>query len=330
MSVTIGIDLGGTNLRAAAYRDLAPAEQGQEAPRPVAQQKTPVGDDRDPHTIVERIAATVESLTEEAGASPDEPVLVGIGIAAMLSDGRGHVARSPHLDWDDVPFGDLLRARLGRRHPLCVTNDVNAITFGEWGAGAGRGARDVLAVYVGTGIGAGFVCDGRLIDGASNCAGEIGHFKVVWDEHAAPCACGGRGCVEAYVGGTYLQKRARLELSSGLRSKAVTLAGSWQQVTPGHLDEAAADGDDYALTLFSQVAPLLGVTLANAVALLNPAKLILGGGVLSRTPVLRAHVITAFDLAVPRAVAGAVTICDAELGDDAGLVGSALLARASG
>ena len=208
----IGIDLGGSNLRVAVVGDGA--ELGET-------RKEPVGEPRDPETIVERCARVCEEL-----GGNERGITVGIGIAAMLRDRQGMVANSPHLRWRDVPFGTLLARRLGSRFSLGVYNDVNAIVYGEATAGAARGRRDVLGVYVGTGIGAGLIVNGAMVEGATNCAGEIGHTKVRWDDAAEPCACGSRGCVEAYCGGSYIQRRITRELAAGARSSAVTLAGS--------------------------------------------------------------------------------------------------------
>lgn len=318
MTVQIGVDLGGSNLRAAAFSDG-------DDPTPRELHREAVGDDRAPDAIVERVAQTVERL---AGGG-DGPVTVGVGLAALLRDRRGTVASSPHLRWRDVPFGELLARRLGARYRLGVYNDVNAITWGEAVAGAARGCRDVLAVYVGTGIGGGVIAGGQLIEGASNCAGEIGHTKVRWDEGAAPCMCGGRGCVEAYVGGSYLLARLRRELSNKrLKTTVIERAGgSIEAVTPGHVDAAALDGDAWALGLWTELAALLAVALGNALALLNAERLILGGGVLERTPVLREMTEIDLMLVAPPASLEPLTIAVAELGDSAGLVGAARLAR---
>ncbi|HEU4733242.1 MAG TPA: ROK family protein [Kofleriaceae bacterium] len=318
MTIQIGIDLGGSNLRAAAFG-------AGDGATPLAVRKEPVGEDRAPEAIVERLARTIEEL---AGGA-DGPVAVGVGVAALLRDRRGTVASSPHLRWRDVPFGELLRRRLPARYRLGVYNDNNAVTWGEAVAGAGRGCRDVLAVYVGTGIGSGIIVGGQLVEGASNCAGEIGHTKVRWDEDAAPCMCGGRGCVEAYVGGTYLLARIRKELATGRRHTTVIAraGGSLDAVTPGHVDEAALEGDDWALGLWTELAQLLAVALGNALAILNSERLILGGGVLGRTPVLREMTEIDLELVAPPACLEPLTIAVAELGDDAGLVGAARLAR---
>ncbi|HTJ47116.1 MAG TPA: ROK family protein [Kofleriaceae bacterium] len=318
LPLAIGIDLGGSNLRIAAVRGGVIDE--------ATQHREPVGEPRDPDTVVARLHTLVEMTRHKAGAAEGDHVPVGIGIAAMLRDRRGTVANSPHLRWRDVAFGAQLAAKLGPLRPLGVYNDVNAITWGERELGAGAGVDDVLAVYVGTGIGAGVVSGGMLVEGATNCAGEIGHTKVRWDDDAAPCACGGRGCVEAYCGGSYVLARARRELADGARSLTLDLAGGVDHVTPGHVERAAEQGDAWALGFWSELAPLLGVALANAVTILNSARLILGGGMLGRTPILREQVIAAMMIALPNALAEPLEVVDAELGDDAGLVGAALLA----
>lgn len=306
----IGIDLGGSNLRAAAFGD---------ADAPIARHRELLGDDRRPALIIERLAQVIEHL---AGGAPE--VAVGVGIAALLRDRRGTVASSPHLRWRDVAFGAQLAARLGRRFRIGVYNDANAITWGEAVAGAGRGYRDILAVYVGTGIGSGLIVDGRLVEGASNCAGELGHTKVRWDDDAAPCMCGGRGCVEAYVGGTYLLARLRREQPASILARAGDLAS----VHVGHVDAAAADGDPWALALWREVAWLFAIALGNALAMLNAERLLLGGGVLSRTPTLRVMAERDLRRVAPPASLEPLSIAEAALGDDAGLVGAARLASA--
>jgi glucokinase len=320
----IGIDLGGTNLRAALYRDplSALAADGPVQPQAILQHRELVGEARDPDSIADRLAAVVMRIA----ADLDGTIPVGVGFAGMLRGHEGMVAVSPHLRWRDVPLGDMLRARLGERFPVGIYNDVNAITYGEHAVGAGYGTRDVLAVFVGTGVGGGIVSGGELITGGDHCAAEIGHMKVVLGDDARPCACGRRGCVEAYTGGIFLQARIREEIAAGAESRALVLAGSIDELYISHVDQAAAEGDAYALALYEEIAPLLGVTLANAVTLLNPQRLILGGGVLSRTPILREHVIAAFEVACNPPALASVEIVEAALGDDAGIVGSALLA----
>ena len=313
----LGIDLGGTNLRGAVFDD------GGDAPREVHKER--VGDARDPEAIVSRIADLV--LRFAAGdAARSTPISVGIGIAAMLRDRRGTVANSPHLRWRDVAFGELLANRLGSRFQVGIYNDVNAVVWGEAVAGSARGCRDVLGVYVGTGIGGGVISGGQLVEGASNCAGEIGHAKVRWDEAAEPCACGQRGCIEAYVGGSYVERRIQAELAKRPKALPVQLAGKAEDVTPSHVDTAAASGDEWALGLWTELSTLFAVVLANTLAVRNSHRLVLGGGRRGRAPTRNEQVETALMVAAPVATTEALTVVPAALGDDAGLVGAAALA----
>jgi len=312
--MNLGIDLGGTNLRCAVVDDNVLRDVHKEH----------VGDDRDPESIIARAS---DLALRFAGDAPG-PITLGVGIAAMLCDRRGTVANSPHLRWRDVPFGTQLAARLGSRFRVGVYNDVNAVVWGEAVAGAARGCRDVLGVYVGTGIGGGVISGGQLVEGASNCAGEIGHAKVRWDESAEPCACGQRGCIEAYVGGSYVQRRIHAELAKRPKALPLQLAGKLEDVTPSHVDTAAAAGDEWSLALWTELSTLFAVVLANTLAVLNSERLVLGGGLLGRTPTLYELVEIALTVAAPVATTDALTVVPATLGDDAGLVGAAALAGA--
>lgn len=321
MSESIGIDLGGTNLRVAVYQDIDARSPG-DSVDPVLHHRELVGEARDPDAIVALIADTVERVSQEVGASAPD---VGIGFAGMLRGTEGFVENSPHFGWRNVPFGELLREALGRA--VVVENDVNVIAYGEAKLGAAVGSDNALAVLVGTGIGGGLICNGQLVSGGSGCAGEIGHTKVVLGETARPCHCGKRGCVEAYLGGRNLRERVHLELMGGAESKAIGLAGRVADLELSHIDEAAAAGDDYALDLYDEIAPLLGVVLANAITLLNPTHLVLGGGVLSRTPILKEQIIATMQIATNEPALNNLEVVDAALGEQAGLIGSALLAR---
>ncbi len=315
MTLAVGIDLGATNIRVALVDTqprsrLVPELSGEE------KRKLPA---TDPDTVVGVIADALATLASVAPAAASAPV--GIGVAGMLRGDTGIVDNAPNLGWRDVDFGGLLEAR-APGHRFELNNDVNAITFGEYAYGSGRGARDILCVFMGTGIGGGIVEGGHLVKGASHIAGEIGHTKVVWGEAARPCACGLRGCIEAYAGGKNLAQRARDEASP----VALAIAGGRDAIHGGHIDEAARRGDPWAVALWDEVAPLLGVVLANAVTLLNPGRLILGGSVAWGTPDLMRRARAAYQATVNVPSGAACTLVEAQLGDAAGILGSAALA----
>jgi glucokinase len=318
VKLAVGVDLGGTNARAALVDVERGAVVGEEAR----------------HPIVDRGPAAVAALLEELVRAVDprgQRAGVGVGIAAMLRGFSGVVVNSPNLGWREVDFRALLRERVGARAELY--NDLNAIAFGEATWGGARGVRDVLFCFVGTGVGAGLVTGGELYSGATHLAGEMGHGKVV--PPSAPgarlCGCGQRGCLEAYASGRNLQARAREELglliAAGQRapSLALELAGSLELVHAGHLDEAARRGDAYADRLWSEVALHLGVALANAVTLLNPSRLVMGGGVWQGAPELKRRALAEFDAAVNAPSREGFSVVDSTLGDIAGVLGAAAL-----
>jgi glucokinase len=329
----VGVDLGGTNVRLALYRDLLAARAERAAhphaaaapPEAVLTHREQVGDERAAAQVAIRLAEGIERLLADAGVA-DQRVPVGVGIAAMLRGFAGDVANAPNLQWRDVPFGRMLGDALGPRRPVGLYNDVNAITYGEHAFGAGIGATDVLAVFMGTGIGGGLVTEGNMVEGASNCAGEIGHVKVDLRPDAPLCGCGGRGCLEAFAGGRNLQERLRDQAAAGQLPGILRLAGSVDEVSPGHLELAVAEGDAGALAIYDDLVPRIASSLANAVFVLNPSRLILGGGMLMRMPILRRRIIEDVPRYLTAAQIEALAIVETRLGEDAGLLGSALRA----
>ena len=304
----VGVDLGGTNVRAALV-DLAGGGVI------ITEVKSPVDDHR-PEAVADLVAAEVRRV------DPTGRYGVGIGFAGMLRGWSGVVANAPNYGWREVDLRGLVRARLGPA--VEIYNDMNAIAYGEATFGAARGAPDVLCVFVGTGIGAGLVTDGRLYIGASHLAGEFGHMKVVREGRL--CGCGQRGCIEAYASGRNLAARAHEDFEAGVRSLAIELAGgSVDSVHAGHLDQAARSGDPYAQALWAEVALLLGQSLANAVTLLNPSRVVLGGGVWEGAPELRRLTLTAYSEAVNAPSGEAAVIVASALGDTAGVLGAAAL-----
>jgi glucokinase len=303
--LAVGVDLGATNARAA----LVDVSTG----RIVAETKRP-WTDRSPAFVAAVVGQVVRAVDPN-----DLRAGVGIGFAGMLRGWTGVVVNAPNFGWREVDFRILVRKEVGERCELY--NDLNAIAFGEALYGSARGVRDVLCVYVGTGVGAGLVADGRLYSGATHLAGEIGHTKVV--PEGRKCGCGMFGCLEAYASGRNIQARAQEELRAGQRSLAVELAGDVDNVHAGFLDEAARRGDAYAAQLWGEVSTLLGMSLANAVTLFNPRRLVMGGGVWQGAPELRRRTTARFYDFVNQPSREGFEIVDTELGDSAGMLGAA-------
>ncbi len=303
----VGVDWGGTRFRAAvvAFRGV------HFAIRHRVEESWPSA--TDPVEDLARAASVLRKLDPEG-------LPTGLALAAILRrDGR--VVKTPNLAWRIPGPGLSLEGAADWRRPLHVVNDVNAAAWAEYSFGAGRGSRAMLAFFLGTGLGAGFVCEGRLWEGASGMALELGHVRV--RPGGRKCGCGGRGCVEAYVGGRALQQRIREECPPG--SILFERAGEPGAVHAGHLGEAARRADPWAVAVLDEASELLAWALADAITLLDPDRIVGGGSVWLGLERLREGVARRLPEFV--SLAGhRPRIRTAELGPDAGLVGAASLA----
>lgn len=307
---TLGIDLGGTFARAAVVDD-----QG----KIVASSKMALGE-RSPSAVVEAIAHAAKAAVESAGT----PVkFCGVGAAGQIHGDSGVLAVAPNLGWRNVPLGALLQTRLG--YKVKVVNDLAAAAWGELNAGAGRGSQDMYTVFVGSGVGSAIIAGGRLVHGSGGVAGELGHTKVV--PNGRRCGCGELGCLEAYVGGHNLIAQTRELLATGRSHVLMELTGGDPaRVTPVTLEQAAEAGDAEAREIYERASLMLAIAVANQVTVLNPARLILGGGVLAHCPGIRRRLVEGVQAYASTTAREGLLITDAELGDDSGLIGAALLA----
>jgi len=311
----IGIDLGGTKIRG-----LLSSKDGQQ----LDQTMIPTEASKGPAHVLERLKALIRELLEKAG----EGRVGGIGIAAagQIHPESQAVVYAPNLGWSNVPLrSDVTDAF---RLPVWVENDVRAAAWGEFTKGAGRGVRSLVAVFVGTGVGSGAVLDGRLWRGASNVAGEIGH--TILDPDGLPCVAGHRGCLEVYASGSGFIRR----FESALAQQEATILFEWTKGDPSRLTaaqvaEASRQGDRFAQRIWSDAVKWLGVALSNYVTLLNPERLILGGGVVDAAPSLLETVRQSIDANSTLMSRRTVKLVSAELGDWAGAVGAAALLRES-
>lgn len=293
--LALGIDIGGTNARAAVV-EVATGRLVTSA-KEAWTVRTP-----------ENVVAVVRSLVSKVTAGHElAGVAAGVGFAGML---RGDVVvNAPNLGWRDVDFGGPLAAALGRR--VRLVNDLSAAAWGELKAGAARGAEDSFTVFVGTGVGSAIISGGVLLSGATGVAGEFGHTKLLADGGRL-CGCGEHGCLEAYMGGAKLTEWMK---ESGIDG------------TPADLEKLALEGATPAKGLYDFAVGHLALAIANQVTVLNPAVLVLGGGVLLRCPGIVKRVTTVVMTRASVASRSGLRIQLAELGDDSGLVGAALLGR---
>lgn len=316
--LALGVDLGGTNARAA----VVDADTG----RIVAAHKEPLGD-RAPGAVVEVIRHVILEASAKAAVPPAAAGCVGVGVAGQCLGATGVVVNAPNLGWRDVAFGDLLAAALGVR--VKVANDLAVAAWGEKRFGAARGLDEVVLVFVGSGVGSGIITAGRILDGATGVAGEFGHIKVRPSRAETAirrCGCGELGCLEAYASGMNVAARVREEIEAGVHTAVADLAaGDLTRVNASLVDVAYRAGDAYARALWGEVGELLGTAIANLVTVLNPARLILGGGVLLGCPALAGLVRAHFDERVSRSATRGLSVERAWLGDDAGVIGAAVL-----
>lgn len=315
----IGLDIGGTNARAALVRITdSDAETVESKRKSVRQDLSPMG-------VAELVADLVTALWSLVPHSARSPLPVGIGLAAQMSSDGRTVLNAPNLGWLNEPFSSRVEDAINRDVRVRVANDLSAIVWGETSVGAARGYQDVLAVYVGTGVGSGIVLGGSLFEGSGGVAGEIGHIKL--RGVTAECGCGQTGCVEAIAGGRALERRAER-----LRTLDKDLASLWQhdaKLGASSIENAVETGIKSAQAVWDDVAEGLADAIGGALALFNPAALILGGGVLMNCPLLRGRLLKALPARTVAVAWNGVEALEPRLGDDAGLLGAALLAAQS-
>jgi glucokinase len=248
---------------------------------------------------------------------------VGVAIAGPTDHDRGVVYDPPNLDgWEsETPFGPLLAREL--EETVHLENDANAAALGEVWVGAGRGVRDLVYITVSTGIGGGFILGGRLYRGANGTAGEIGHLIV--DPDGPLCHCGNRGCLEAMASGTAIARQAREAVARGDATELRRLAGRPGEITAVAVAEAAQAGDHLSAELYRMAGVRIGLVLSNFMALLNPAMIVVGGGVSKTGDLLFRPLREAIAARVYPRPSRSVTLVPAALGDNVGIIGAAAL-----
>jgi glucokinase len=307
----VGVDLGGTKIFAVVKKGDEIATDGK--------RKTPT--QGGPLAVVDAIVQVIDDVGGTSGIDA-----VGVGAPGAVDVEAGVVKRAPNLPGWHEPF-ELVAALKDALDgvPVIVDNDVNVGTLAEHQLGAGRGANDMLGIFVGTGVGGGLVLDGKVRHGPMGFAGEIGHTIVHRDGRR--CACGGRGHLEAYAGRAALEKRARDVESSGRQTALVELAPN-KRMTSGVFGKALAQGDAVTIELLDEAVAALGASIASAVTLLDLELVVVGGGLADR---LGPAFVGRIEQAVRSelfAESSTLRVVPAELGDRGGAVGAALLAEA--
>ena len=294
MTLTIGVDIGGTKILAGVVDEKGTILDSVKV-------STPENSDQTADAIAEAVRKV--RADHEIGA-------VGLGAAGFIDADRATVLFAPNVSWVNEPLKTRIEERIGL--PVVVENDANAAAWGEAKFGAAAGHDDVVVITVGTGIG-----------------GEPGHYRVVPD--GRPCGCGNRGCFEQYASGNALVRAAR-ERAAAAPGRAKDLLafgdGTVEGIQGSHVTEAARAGDTIALAAFNEIADWLGQGMSDIAALLDPSAFVLAGGVSEAGDLLRAPAAEAYR----RKLAGKghrpyAQVLTATLGPDAGLIGAADLAR---
>ena len=309
----IGVNIGGTNVKIAivdlegkiVYSNTTPtrAEMGYEAG-------------------VNNIKQAIKDLMQETGADNKTIDAIGFGLPGQIDYKGGFVKNLPNIPgWVNIPLAKIIEEEFNI--PTRLDNDVRCAALGELNFGAGKGCENLICITVGTGIGSGIVLNGKLVRGASNAAGEIGHIKMSLNDGPL-CGCGDYGCFEAYASGPSIVTMAKEYISGGKSAKYKEMATDGI-ITPYVVAQAALQGDSVSIQIFKQIGTIIGVGLSSVVNLLNPEKIIIGGGVADAGDILLEPIRkTILERAMP-IQAGAVQIVPAQLANAAGVIGASLL-----
>lgn len=313
---TIGIDLGGTNTKLALVNDKG---------RIVTRRLILTTEYPARETFIEAISDCIKEILATRKLKLKAIRGIGIGTPGLVDSRRGIVYSLTNIPgWDKVPLKRMLEKKT--RLPVFVDNDVNLMALGEFKFGAGRGAKNLVCLTLGTGVGGGIIIDGRLYRGVTLSAGEIGHICV--NENGPQCNCGGRGCLERYVGNKYIVALAARKIRQGKKTIITKLVNNdLSKVTPFILSKAARRGDELAVSIWQETGKHLGVALAGVVNLLNPEVIVIGGGVANAGKVLFDALRKTVRERAMEIPAKAVKIVRAKLGEDAGIMGAVTLVK---
>ena len=315
--LAIGIDIGGTKVAGGVVGADGDLIHRARRDTPHRSKHPSVVED----TIVEVVAELMEVVGSEA------VVAVGIGAAGFVAADRATVVFAPHLSWRHEPLQEALQKRVAL--PIFVDNDANAAAWAEWRFGAAQGETHIMMITLGTGIGGGILTNGEVQRGRFGIAGEFGHMQVVPGGHR--CECGNRGCWEQYASGNALVREARSLVSADspiARDLLDRVKGRPGDLTGPLITQAARDGDPTSRELLAEIGNWLGVGIANLAAAFDPGMFVIGGGVSAAGDLL----LTSARETFKRQLAGRgyrpeARIVAAQLGNDAGLIGAADLAR---
>ena len=313
MAQRIGVDVGGTNVKIALVSDKGKIIYSNSIPT-----RAEMGYE---HTI-NSMKDAIRDLLKETKMKPTDIEGMGFGFPGQIDCKKGIVRLAPNIPgWIDIPIAKIMESEF--EIPTRVDNDVRTATLGELNYGAGVGCENLVCITVGTGIGSGLVINGKLVRGANNAAGEIGHIKLNMDGGPL-CGCGDRGCLEAYASGPSIVAMAEEYIRGGKSTKYRELANP--DITPYIVAVAAKEGDPVARQIFRIMGEYIGKGLTSVVNLLNPEKIIIGGGVAEAGDILLDPIKETIQKRA-MTIQREVEIVPAQLGNTAGVIGASLLIK---
>ncbi len=312
----IGIDLGGTNIKIgclAAGMNL------------LWKTSIPTDAHMGPDIVIDRIVDAIEEMAGKKNMPLETIKAVGIGTPGPAKYSEGIIIRCANLPkFTNVPITKMLKDKLGK--PVILDNDANAACYGEFVAGAGKDIKNMVFFTLGTGIGSGIISDGKLLHGSGGNGAELGHTIV--NINGRLCGCGQRGCIEAYASAASTAKRAAEAIEAGADSSLKDVLKKNGQITSKDVYEHLAKGDELAKKITDKTAEALGVLCVNALHCTEPEKIVFAGGMIAAGDVLIDRIKYYFKQHIWKIKQeNTVEICFATLGEDAGIIGAAALAR---
>jgi glucokinase len=311
----VGVDLGGTKILAGVF------DSGFNC---LARMKLSTKPERGFDGVIERVARCVRDAVDECDLSLKQIRALGVGAPGAVDAAEGKVIFAPNLDWKDVPLKKALEAQLDI--PVFVENDCKLHTVGVYEAELKAKPRHLIGIFLGTGIGAGLIINGKLYTGFNNCAGEIGHMVI--DIDGPECGCGNHGCFEALASRRAIFRTIQTAVKKGQDTVLTEMLGKdLSDLRSGDLRKAIRRGDKFVERVIEQAAEYTGIAVGNLINLFSPEVIVLGGGIIEQLEHEMLPIIekTAKAHALPGTAKG-ISIVATRLGDDAGITGGAVIA----
>ena len=309
---SIGIDLGGTKILAGVVE--------KETGKVIFEVKNKTKKEKGNKKITAKIIETLEELFRVSNIGTDEISSVGIGLAGQVERNEGVLINAVNLECKDLNIKEILEEKFSI--PVNIGNDVEVATFGELKFGAGKDHKDIVCIFVGTGIGSSIVKDGKIHLGASQSAGEIGHIIV--DLNGRACACGGNGCLEAYASRSAIESRILGAVKKG-RKSIITELTDGKSISSKHIKKSLEAHDEVVTQYVNEAIDYLSGGIASVINFYNPELIILGGGLIQSIDDFYLQTIKKARAKALPTPAAKIEFKKASLGDYSGVVGAALL-----